>query len=169
MAIDISGIFFFMPIITFLFVFLVVWSVLVMTKILGDAPWVNLFVGLIMATIFISFSSLDLYVRTVIPWFVVLLICTFLVLLLSGLASKDLYRAMTTKVGWVAIVLLIIVFMIAAIKVFNPVFHPDLIVTSGEGTSLVEQIRYGAEGTVFGTILLIIIAGIVSWVLIKFK
>lgn len=167
MAIDISGIFFFMPIITFLFVFLVVWSILVMTKILGEAPWVNLFVGLIMATIFISFSSLDLYVRTVIPWFVVLLICVFLVLLLSGMASKDLYKAMGTKVGWVAIVLLIIVFLVAAIKVFNPVFHPDLIITSGEGTSLVEQIRYGADGTVFGTILLIIIAAIVSWVLVK--
>jgi len=169
MAIDISGIFFFMPIITFLFVFLVVWSVLVMTKILGEAPWVNLFVGLIMATIFISFSSLDLYVRTVIPWFVVLLICVFLVLLLSGFASKDLYKAMSSKVGWIAIVLLIIVFLVAAIKVFNPVFHPDLIVTSGEGTSIVEQIRYGADGTVFGTILLMVIAGIVSWVLIKFK
>ncbi len=138
-----------------------------MTKILGEAPWVNLFVGLIMATIFISFSSLDLYVRTVIPWFVVLLICVFLVLLLSGMASKDLYKAMGTKVGWVAIVLLIIVFLVAAIKVFNPVFHPDLIITSGEGTSLVEQIRYGADGTVFGTILLIIIAAIVSWVLVK--
>ena len=62
---------------------------------------------------------------------------------------------------YTAIVLLIIVFLIAAIKVFNPVFHPDLIVTSGEGTSLVEQIRYGAEGTVFGSILLIVIAGIV--------
>lgn len=169
MAIDIPGIFFFMPIITFLFVFLVVWSLLKMTKILGDADWVNLFVGLIMATIFISFSSLDLYVRTVIPWFVVLVICVFLVMLMSGMASKDLYKAMGSKVGWVAIVLLIIVFLVAAIKVFNPVFHPDLIVTSGEGTSLVEQIRYGADGTVFGTILLIIIAAVVSWVLIKFK
>lgn len=169
MAIDISGIFFFMPIISFLFVFLIVWSILVKSSILGDVPWVNLFVGLIMATIFISFSSLDLYVRTVVPWFVVLFICLFLVLLLGGLASKDVMKAAGSKGGWVAIALLIIIFLIAAIKVFNPVFHPDLIITSGEGTSLVEQIRYGADGTVFGTLLLIVIAGLVSWVLFKAK
>jgi hypothetical protein len=169
MAIDISGIFFFMPIISFLFVFLIIWSILIKSSILGDAPWVNLFVGLIMATIFISFSSLDLYVRTIVPWFVVLFICVFLVLLLGGLATKDIMKVVGNKLGWVAIVLLVIVFLIAAIKVFNPVFHPDLIITSGEGTSLVEQIRYGADGTVFGTLFLIIIAGIVSWVLVKAK
>ena len=59
------------------------------------------------------------------------------------------------------------IFLISAIKVFNPVFHPDLIITSGEGTSLIEQIRYGASGTLFGTILLIVIAGVVSWILVK--
>lgn len=167
MAIDISGIFFFMPVISFLFVFLIVWSILVRSKILGEAPWVNLFVGLIMATIFMSFSSLDLYVRTVVPWFVVLFVCVFLVLLMGGLASKDMAVFAKGWLGWVAIVLLVIIFLIAAIKVFNPVFHPDLVITSGEGTSLVEQIRYGADGTVFGTLFLIIIAALVSWVLVK--
>ena len=69
--------------------------------------------------------------------------------------------------GFVIVGVLIIIFLIAAVRVFNPVFHPDLIITSGEGTSLVEQIRYAAGGTVFGTILLIIIAGIVSWVITR--
>lgn len=169
MVVDISGIFFFMPIISFLFVFLVVWSLLVKTKLLGESSWTNLFVGLIMATIFISFSSLDLYVRTIIPWFVVLFICVFLVLLLGGLATKDLGKFMGNWLGWISVILLVIIFLISAIKVFNPVFHPDLIITSGEGISLMSQIVYGVNGTVFGTILLIIIAGIVSWVLVKAK
>jgi sorbitol-specific phosphotransferase system component IIBC len=169
MVVDISGIFFFMPIITFLFVFLVVWSLLVKTKLLGESAWTNLFVGLIMATIFISFSSLDLYVRTIIPWFVVLFICVFLVLLLGGLATKDVGKFMGNWLGWVSVILLVIIFLISAIKVFNPVFHPDLIITSGEGISLMQQIVYGTSGAVFGTILLIIIAGIVSWVLVKAK
>jgi sorbitol-specific phosphotransferase system component IIBC len=167
MAIDISGIFFFMPVFSFLFVFMIVWSILVKTKLLGDAPFVNLFISLIMAVIFMSFSSLDLYVRTIIPWFIALFVCVFLVLLLGGLATKDVTKLMTNNFGWVTIVLLLIIFLISAIKVFNPVFHPDLIITSGEGTSLIEQIRYGADGTIFGTILLIIIAGVVSWVLVK--
>ena len=169
MAIDISGIFFFMPVISFLFVFLIVWSILTKSKILGDAPWINLFVGLIMATIFMSFSSLDLYVRTVIPWFVVLFICVFLVMLLTGLAAGDVSKFMGNWFGWVSIVILVIIFLVSAIKVFNPVFHPDLLITSGEGTSLIEQIRYGADGTVFGTLLLMVIVALVSWVLIKFR
>ncbi|MEK6914832.1 MAG: hypothetical protein AABW83_04230 [Nanoarchaeota archaeon] len=169
MVVDISGIFFFMPIISFLFVFLIVWSLLIKTKLLGESTWTNLFVGLIMATIFISFSSLDLYVRTIVPWFVVLFVCVFLVLLLGGLATKDIGEFMGNWFGWISIILLVIIFLISAIKVFNPVFHPDLIITSGEGVSLMQQIVYGANGTLFGTILLIIIAGIVSWVLVKAK
>ena len=169
MVIDISGIYFFMPVISFLFVFLIVWAVLTKTKLLGDTGFINLFVSFIMAIIFMSFSSLDLYVRTIIPWFIVLFIMVFLVLLIAGLSTKDLSKIMSTKFAWAVIAILLVIFLVAAIKVFNPVLHPDLIVTSGEGTSLVEQIRYAAGGTVFGTILLIIIAGIVSWVLVKFN
>ena len=60
MAIDISGIFLFMPIFSFLFVFLIVFAILNKTKILGGEGWTNMFVGMIMAIIFLSFSSLAL-------------------------------------------------------------------------------------------------------------
>ena len=116
MAIDISGIFFFMPVFSFLFVFMIVWSILVKTKLLGDAPFVNLFISLIMAVIFMSFSSLDLYVRTIIPWFIALFVCVFLVLLLGGLATKDVTKLMTNNFGWVTIILLLMIFLISAIK-----------------------------------------------------
>lgn len=167
MVIDISGIYFFMPVFSFLFVFLIVWAVLSRTKLLGDTSFVNFFVSFIMAVIFMSFSSLDLYVQTIIPWFVVLFIMVFLVLLIAGLSTKELSKIMTTRFAWGVVVILLIIFLIAAIKVFNPVLHPDLIVTTGEGTSLIEQIRYAANGSAVGTILLIIIAGAVSYFLSK--
>lgn len=166
-AIDISGIYFFMPVFSFLFVFLIVYAVLVKTKILGDSHFVNLLVGFIIAIIFMSFSSLELYVKTIVPWFVVLLVCVFLVLVLAGLSTKDLDKIMTPGFGWVIIVILILVFLISAIKVFNPVFHPDLVVTTGENVSLLEQIRESIGGQFWGTALLIIIAVIVAWVLTK--
>jgi len=156
-----------MPVFSFLFVFLIVWSILVKSKLLGDAAFVNLFVSMIMAIIFMSFSSLDLYVRTVIPWFIVLFVCVFLVMLITGLAAGDIGKFMGKWFGWIIIVLLLIIFLVSAIKVFNPVFHPDLLITTGEGTSLIEQIRYGMDGTIAGGLLLILIAGIVSWVLVK--
>ena len=49
------------------------------------------FVSLIMAVIFMSFSSLDLYVRTIIPWFIALFVCVFLVLPFRGLGDKGCY------------------------------------------------------------------------------
>lgn len=162
MAIDISGIFLFMPIFSFLFVFLIVYAILAKTKILGEG-FLNALVGFIMAIIFISFSSLELYVQTIIPWFIVLFVVVFLILLIAGLSTKDLDWIMGKKFGWAVVGLLVVIFLISAIRVFNPVFHPDLIITSGEGTSLIEQISYASDGRVFGTVLLLLIAGAVAW------
>ncbi|MAG02538.1 hypothetical protein CMI42_04315 [Candidatus Pacearchaeota archaeon] len=166
MAIDISGIFLFMPIFSFLFVFLVVYAILSKSQLLGEGM-IPVFVSFIMAIIFISFSSLELYVQTIVPWFVVLLICTFLVLLIAGFSSKNMDWILKPGFGWTVIVILLVIFLVAAIKVFNPVFHPDLLLTSGQGTSLLEQISYGTDGRIFGTILLLGIVGAVSWWITK--
>lgn len=168
MAIDISGIYLFMPVFSFLFVFILVFAILKSTKILGDVPFANFFISFIMATIFISFSSLELYVQTIIPWFVVLVVCVFLILMIVGFASGKLENVVANKTfGLVVIVVLIAIFLISAIRVFNPVFHPDLIVTSGEGTSLMDQLRNAYEGRVFGTVLLILISVVVAWIITK--
>jgi hypothetical protein len=55
MVVDISGIYNFMPIFSFLFVFVVVYAILAKTKVLGDQK-VNLLVGFIMAIIFMNFA-----------------------------------------------------------------------------------------------------------------
>lgn len=168
MAIDISGIFIFMQIFSFLFVFLITYAVLLKTKVLGENNFINILVGFIMAIIFLSYTSLELYVQTLVPWFVVLLVCVFLVLLIGGFSSGKLENIMNKGFGWVVVVILIIIFLIAAIRVFNPVFHPDLIITSGEGTSLMEQIFSGTEGgQVFGIIVLLITAIAVAFVLTR--
>lgn len=168
MAIDISGIFLFMPIFSFLFVFFIVYALLASTKVLGENNVINIPVSLIMAIIFMSFSSLDLYIQTIVPWFIVLAVCVFMILLIAGFSTGKIDEIMSKRFfGWVVIILLLSIFLIAAIKVFNPIFHPDLIITSGEGTSLVEQFRYSSDGRVFGTILLVIAAAAVSWILVK--
>lgn len=167
MALDITGLYFFMPVFSFLLVFFIVFAILAKTKILGDSAFINVLVGFIMAIIFMSFSSLELYVQTIIPWFVVLLVCIFLALVVAGLATKDLEKIMTSKFAWAMIAILVVIFLIAAIKVFNPIFHSDLGITSGEGTSMIEQLSIAAGGRVLGTILLIIIAIAVAWVVTR--
>jgi hypothetical protein len=167
MAIDVSGVNFFMPVFSFLFVFVIVYAILAKTKILGDNKFVNLVIGFIMAIIFMSFSSTELYVETIIPWAAVLLVMIFLVLLIAGLSTKDLDKIMTTKFAWVVIAILIIIFIIAAIKVFNPVFHPDYIVVSGDKPLIISQIWNFLGSKNMGIIFLIVIALLVSWIITK--
>ncbi|MFA5173947.1 MAG: hypothetical protein WC438_02075 [Candidatus Pacearchaeota archaeon] len=167
MAIDVSGLEFFMPIFSFLFVFIIIYALLASFKVIGDNKGVNIMISLIVAVIFISFSSLRLYVETILPWFVVLLVIVFLVLFLGMFASKD--WAPKAGLAWTFIVILGIIFVIAAIYVFNPVLHPDLVVAEGgNGESLGQQvIDFFTSSKVAGSVLLIIIAAIVTWVLTK--
>ncbi len=165
MALDISGLSFFMPVFSFLFVFLIVYALLAKFKILGESKLINVLISLIVAIIFMSFSSLKLYVQTIIPWFVVLLVVVFLVLILGFFTSKD--WSPKSWLAWIIVIVLLAIFLLSAIKVFNPVFHPDLGIASGEGISLLEQIGGYFDGGVFGSILLVVIAGIVAWVVTR--
>lgn len=166
-TLDISGIFLFMPVFSFLFVFVVVYAILAKTKILGGEGGVNLIVSFIMAIIFMNFSSLELYVRTILPWFITLLIILFFVLLIAGFSTKSLDKMMTPTFAWIVVIIVIIVFLIAAIRVFNPVFHPEYIVVSGNQPEVISQIRSVFSSQVSGSILLLVIAAIVAWVLTK--
>jgi hypothetical protein len=169
-TLDASGISFFMPVFSFLFVFIVVYAVLAKTKVLGDDK-VNLLISFIMAIIFMNFSySLQLYVNTIIPWFIILIVCLFFILVVMGFSvgSKVMEKMLTPAFAWVFVAILLLIFLIAAIKVFNPMFHPDLIITSGEGgPGIVGQIRSIFDSQVGGSALLLLIAGVVAWVLTK--
>ena len=168
MAIDITAVYFFMPVFSFLLVFFIVFAILAKSKILGDSAFINILIGFIMAIIFMSVSSLELYFQTIIPWVVVLLVCVFLVLMVVGFASGKVTEVLSAKtIGWIVIIILLAIFLLSAIKVFNPIFHPDLGVTSGEGTSLIEQLSHAMGGRILGTILLVIIAIAVAWVLTR--
>ena len=168
MVLDISGVFFFMPVFSFLFVFLITYAILAKTQILGEMNWINVFVSFILAIVFMSFSSAELYVRTVIPWFVVLVIAVFFILIIAGF-TKNLDTIMKPWFAWLIIIVLGIVFLVAAINVFNPVFHPDLIITGAEsGPGVVEQFKdFISSSRVAGSFILLIVAGIVAWVVTK--
>jgi len=168
-TLDISGLNFFMPVFSFLFVFIISYVVLKSTKVLGESNWALGFISFIMAVVFMSFSSIDLYVTTIIPWIVVLLFVIFAILLLTGFAGKSFQG---TPLAIVVTVILVIVFLIAAVYVFNPVFHSDLILAEGTsgGVTLMDQVReFFSSSSVAGSLLLILAAAVVSWILFKTK
>ena len=168
---NIAGLYFFMPVFSFLFVFLIVYAILLKTKLLGESKFVIALISFVIAIIFMSFStanfSTDQYVRTIVPWFAVLLVSVFLVLVLAGLSTKDLGKIMTNKFAWVVIAILIVIFVIAAIRVFNPVFNWEYGVSSGDRPQVISQIRDLFNNAVGGSILLLIVAALVAWVITR--
>jgi len=171
MVIDLSGFGLAAPVFTFLFVFVVIYALLAKTKIIGDSKFIHLVVGFIIASVFIAFSSIELFIRTLIPWFIVLIVVLFFILLIAGLAIKDvkgLHKFIGNKFVWIFIALLVIVFFISSLYVFNPIFHPTLGLAPGDGESIVSQIGdYISSSGLGGFIILLIIAGVVAWVITK--
>jgi FtsH-binding integral membrane protein len=153
MAVDVSGLSYFMPIFGFLFVFVIVYALLSKTKLLGESMFINLLISFIIAVIFATISSAQEYVEAVTPWFVVLIIALFFILILIGLSQQKINDIMKPGFVWVFIVALILVFLISAVKVFA-FWQP-----------IKEFVT--AEGRIVGGILLLIIAALAAWVITR--
>ena len=156
MALDLSWLSYYMSIFGFVLVFVVMYAILIKTKILGENAFTNAFVSFVFAVIFVSFSPGIDYVSTIVPWFVVLLLCLFFVMILVGLSQKKLDDFMKPWIAWVFIAVLIVVFIASAVVVFNPFFssHPFV-----QDFVLSEKF--------LGAALLLIIAALASWLIAK--
>lgn len=167
-TLDISGINFFMPVFSFLFVFIVIYAILFKTKVLGDNKFINSLVSFIMAIVFMSFSSMETYVRSVIPWFIVLVVILFLIMMVGMFSTKEWDKMFTKGFAWIVIVIFIVVFLIVAINVFNPIFHPDRVFVQGDNPQVFSQLIYFIFYSNWaGTILLLIIGAVVAWFISK--
>lgn len=160
MVVDISGLSYFMPIFGFLFVFVVVYAILTSTKILGDSKWINLLTSFILASIFSVVSSAQEYLQNVTPWFVILMISLFFILLIIGLSQKKIGDVIGTKFVWIIVIVLIIGFLVSAIKIF-PLFF-------GNSWTSIESFMTNDSRTA-GAILLLVIGAVVAWVIASGK
>lgn len=170
MALDVSWLNFFMPVFGFFFVYVVMVAILTKTKILGDGVFVNHFVSFVFAIIFITFAPGVDFVATILPWFVILVIALFLVLILVGFSQDKMDKFMQPWLAWVFIVLLMIVFLVSAIVVFNPVLGPYLPGSGVDGEGFLFDIRDFVYGEQFlGGLLLLAVAVAASYLIARGK
>jgi len=154
MPVSLSGLSYFMPVFSFLFFFFLVYALLAKTKILGENNFVHVLISLLLAVFFIVNVSLVDFVSFSSAWVVVFFVCLFFILILIGFTHGKVDVIMKPFVAWILLIALIVFFIISSAYVFNwavnwPVvwdwFYTDW----------------------FGLVLLLVIAGIVSWVLTK--
>lgn len=150
----IEGINFFMPIFAFLFVFVLVFALLVKTKILGDNKFVHIFISFIMAIFFVVNASLVDFIRLNTAWFAVFLICIFFIFLLIGFTHGKVEILQQKWVGWTLIVGLLVFFVISSSFVFNWAINLEAL----NGWFDLRWVGFG---------FLLIVALVASWLLTK--
>jgi Na+/proline symporter len=169
MVADISGISYFLPIITFLVVFVVIFALLAKTKILGESLFIQLFISFLLSTVFISASAPRDYVQAIIPWFAVILISLFVLMMIIGFASGKSDDGMNKTLGTISVVLLAIVLAVSAYFAFSGYISPYLPGGSASGANpqVLQFTNWIYSSRVAGAVLLVIAAAVVSWVLVK--
>jgi len=168
---DVSAVAVLAPILAFLVVVIVLTAILNKSKILGDNIWISVFVSLFIAAIFVTFTSVRDLLLTAIPWFAVLLMALFFILVLTGLMGKTEDIA-GKGLGWFFVIVLIAVFLIAGIKVYAStigVYVPGPFYGFDGDPQILAFTDWFYSPPVIGAVGLIIAAVAVSFVLIKFS
>ncbi|PIN77231.1 hypothetical protein COV15_02700 [Candidatus Woesearchaeota archaeon CG10_big_fil_rev_8_21_14_0_10_34_12] len=157
------------PIFVFVFLFVVLYAILAKTKILGESQENNIIVSFVLSIIFATLTSTRDYVISLIPWFAILFVIAFLVLLLVGIMQKDVDKFIKPWVSWIFVIIFVIIIIILAIKVFYPQIAPYT--PGGDETGanpIILQIKHLiATPEVLGGLLLLVIAAVTAWVLVK--
>jgi len=154
MAIDISGLGFFLPIISFFFVFLVVYVFLSKIEAVKSNVFIHLFMSFFLALLFSVNLSLMDFVNFFFSLFVVFLVCVFFIIVLVMFTHGNLDALMKPWVSWILAGGLIGFFIVSSAYSFNWAVN-WVAVWDWFDTDW------------FGMVLLLVIALIVSWILTK--
>jgi hypothetical protein len=150
-----------LPVVSFLFVFILIYALIVKTKVLDMSPWATAFFSLLIASLFIVNVQLVDFVNLNVSWFIVFIVSVFMILLMAGFLGKDALELLT-KGAWskgflgVLIVILIVIFVYSSSYIFSWAISWEAV------TDLMDQ-------EWFGMALLIVIAAGVAYVLTKVK
>jgi hypothetical protein len=170
MAIDLSGFSFFIPIFSFVLVLAVVYGILKKTKVMGDSPFLMWVISFVIATIFVSLTSVHIVVENVIPWFALLIIALFFVMVLMAFSQGDINKMMKPWFGWIFVIILLIIFFVSSVNVFGTAITQYLIPGSpgaGADPSLLYFRDFFFTSKWFGAIILLAVGLLMGWILTK--
>ncbi len=154
---SLSSIGYFAPIFAFLLVFIVVYALFAKTKVLGESPAVMLFLSFILSSFFILEANIVKFIRLSSASFGAFVIgLFFLIVILAFIPGIDLstFFGKGNWFAWILFVIVISFFIVSSAYVWNWALNWSMI-------------QGWVDSSWFGMVLLLIIAGIVSFVLTK--
>lgn len=168
--IDITGVNYFLPLLSFLVVLIFIYFILHKVKLIEN-KFFEFLVAFIMGVIFVSAVGPQSYILVIIPWFAILIVAVFLMAVLTGFLGGDVQKMAAKPVGIVFIVLLVLAFVVSFIFVFSSYFSPYLPWNSGAGGNpdVLMVTDWLKSPRVAGSILLIAVGAVVGWILVKMK
>lgn len=126
-TVDLTGIAYFNPILSFALILVLAFAVLKKTKILGESTGIQAIISIILSLIFVSVVNVREYVEMVSPWFAVLIVLMFFVIFLAAFALGKPDAIAKPWLAWVFIGLLAIVFLYLGYHQFNVASNSDFI------------------------------------------
>jgi len=148
----------FLPIFSFIFIWLILYAILQKSNLLGGKPVLDLVIGLLIALVAMFFGSTFDFINTLIPWFVMLAIASILVVFVSSSFLKEGIADIPPLKGIVMVLsLVIIVWSITVI--FGPVFNPYSVGANPEWETLRTLFHPRVLGAIF---ILIIVANTIK-------
>ncbi len=117
---------FFLPVFSFLFIFVIMYAVLDKFRLMGENKSVKFIAALSIALLFLFSQETLKFVSFITPWFVVLIIISLFVLSLfmfMGVKEKDMIDTVSNPTVYWTVLIIIIILLIAAIgSVFSGFF-----------------------------------------------
>jgi hypothetical protein len=168
---DISAFEYFLPLLSFLVVFVVCLFSIKKFKLIENT-FAEVFVSFAISIIFVSAAGPRTFILTIIPWFAVALIGLFLILALGGfIGTKDFP---TKKVGITFMIVLAVIFVVSAIYLFFGNIAPYLpgftnLAGNPGNPVFLRFFNWLYSAKVIGALLLLGVGILVSWIVVKAK
>jgi len=167
-AYDFSPIRAILPIFGFLLVWIVMYLVLWKIKVLGENKWALIFVSLLIGVFFIAFSRGEKLLESVTPWFAVIVIMIFFVLVIMMFIGVDM-KNYNKGLMVVFLVIMAIVFLVSFYFVYNDILYYYL---PGSPDSGLDNVGANFKNWLWsvntiGTVVLIVLAALAAWILTR--
>lgn len=120
---DVEILNYFMPLFIFIFIFIILYSILQKSKLIGGKPIYDILVSLTITIVSLLSGSTFIFITSIIPWFIMLIVAVVLFLFASSTVLKSGIPEIPPLRG-VVIFFSIVIIISAITTIFGPIFNP---------------------------------------------